>query len=739
MDTIQGKAICKRILFEKNGFVIALFVPSDADSDLPNSFSIKGNFHAEQNKEYVVHGELDSKTKYDNSYDAIRVARDINLNKEDSKSVQTFLETVTSETRAKAIMETLDSPIDALESKDVAKLCTVKGIGVATAEKLIERYLSHKDYSSAYIELSKYGLTAKAIKKICDNYGDPDKAVAIIEENPYNLTEVDGYGFTRADSVFLSIPENKPTDHRRVRAYIEYMFEKEEEQGNSWMEPRTFVESIREFIPDADLKYAVEFIQSSEDYVYINNGDDKRISTREAYEIEKGIGEELTRLMTAKWSMELGGYEKQVEAIEKVNGWEYSEEQRSAIDDMVNNNVYMLQGYAGTGKTTTINAFLSAIESKGYSYSQTALSGKASDNLTQVTGKQGYTIHSLLGFNHETGGFIHHKNIPLPANVVVLDELSMVNNRIFLSLLRAIRTGSKLVMIGDYGQLEAIGVGVMGGMIRSKKIPYTLLQKIHRQAQDSAIITHSISVRKGIKPKGLELKPENSGVYGVNKDLEYLIVDNSEEDKILNLTIAKFKQALDKFDIDDIQIICSTKKSGKVSTYDLNKLAQMVYNKDADAPFVELGFKDSRYKIKEGDKVINMRNNKNTLSPDGVSRPIYNGNTGIAKEIWQDEDGDHILIDFNGIGEVVVDGESIKNIELGYAITVHKSQGSTIKCVIFALPFHYLLNTKELAYTGMTRASKYQVILTTPRSFNRAIKTTSVSKKKTHLENLFNQ
>lgn len=740
MEMIKGKAVCERILFKKNNFVIALFKPLDEYADkMPESFSMKGDIYVSPREEYQIHGQLDKKTSYEDSYNAIRVAKDIDLNKEDRKSVQLFLETATSEKRAQAIMDTLEDPIDVLENKDILKLSTVKGIGNATAEKIIDRYFSHKDYSSAYIELSKYGLTAKAIKKICDNYGDPDKAIAIINENPYNLTEVDGYGFTRADSIFLNIPENKPTDKRRVRAYIEYMFEKEEDDGNSWMTPQDFVSNLKEFIPNADLHYAVDYIQNSDKYVYLSNGEDKRLATKRAYELEIKIVKELNRLMSRPTTMKLDNYDKSIELTEKQNGWKYSEEQRKAIDDMVDKNVYMLQGLAGSGKSTTINAFLNIVEAHGYSYSQCALAGKAADNLTKVTGKQGYTIHSLLGFDFEKNGFAYDRKDPLPANVVVLDELSMVNAQIFYSLIKAIRTGSKLIMIGDYGQLESIGVGVMGGLIASKRIPMTLLKKIHRQAQDSAIITHSVNVRSGQKPKDLELTAGSNEIYGVKEDLEYIVVGDDEEDKILNHSIAKFKEALNTYDISDIQIICSTKKTGRTSTYDLNRLAQMVFNPSEDVPFIELGYKDNRYKVKVGDKVINTKNNRNTLSPDGMVTPIYNGNTGVVTDIKIDEDGEHLLINFDGIGSVIVEGDAVKNIELGYAITVHKSQGSTIKCVIFALPFHYLLNTKELVYTGMTRASDYQVIITSPRSFKRAIKTTTVSKKRTHIKRIFEE
>lgn len=701
---------------------------------MPTKFSGKGNIFVKVGEEYKFQGELDTKTNYENSFNIISLTKDIDLSKASKSEIKTFLESATSESKAQLLVDGLDDPIKVLEEQDFSALTKIKGIGQATAEQLIDRYFAQKDFSEAYIALSKYGLTTNAIQKVCRHFGSPDKAIAVVRDNPYELTQVDGYGFSRADSIFLSDEKNTPVDNRRVEAYIEYMFEKLEEEGDSWMAPEDFIKKIKEFIPNADLEYAVKHVQSSSKYVYKNIDGDKMISTERLYSIEKQIAHHINRLKSAECDMDLTGWEEAVERIEKVNGWQYNDEQRQAIESMINENVFMLQGLAGSGKSTTVSAIISAVQSKSYMVGQTALSGKAADNLTKVTGMKGHTIHSLLGYSPEKNGFEFDEKEKLPHRIIVLDELSMVNTTIFLDLLKAIKTGSKLIMIGDYGQLEAIGVGVMGGLIRSKQIPMTLLKRIHRQSQESAIITHSISVRSGVKPKELKDTAGLNDIYGIKEDLEYLFVDNDSERDILKHSLVKFKEALNNFSIDDIQIICSTKKSGVVSTYELNEKAQMIYNPDKGQPSIELGFKEYRYELRVGDKVINVKNNRNTLAPDGAPKPIFNGNTGVIKEINSIENS--LIVEFDNIGEVVVEGESVKNIELGYAITTHKSQGSTIKCVIFALPFHYLLNTKELVYTGMTRASDYQVIITSPRSLRRSIKNTSVSKKRTHLERL---
>lgn len=728
LKNIKGRARCIRILFEKGDFTIALFQTLDSNEEMPPStFSMKGVMAVKLDREYQVEATLDEKTKYNESYNLVGIKGNYDLQSGKREDVFQFLTAITSGNRANALLDEINNIQEVLENQDIDALIKVKGIGVSTAEKLISGYFAEKDFSEAYIELAKYGLTQKAIRSVCVHFKSAEIAVKKVDENPYVLMKVSGFGFTKADTAFLNNPENKPSDKRRVIAYIEFMIENLENEGHTWIGAKQFVSKLREFIPDADLEFAIKYVKNSNNYIVEPFESSYRVTSKELYNLENDIALEISRIVDANCTMDLGDYERSIKLTEKSNGWEYNKEQREAIDGMVKNNVFMLQGFGGTGKTSAVTGFLNAVEASGYSYSQCALSGKAADNLSQVTGKQGYTIHSLLGAGQgENGDFSFNEKKQLPSNVVVLDELSMVNARIFLSLLKAIRSGSKLIMIGDFGQLEAIGVGVMGGMIRSKSTPMTLLKKINRQAQDSAIITHSISVRRGHVPEGLSLEPNTEKMYGEKKDLKYIFVNNKNEADIFDKTIAEFESAIKKYDISDVQILCSTKTSGSVSTYKLNQHAQEIYNpyKSGDKQ-IDLGYGDYAYSLREGDKVINMKNSKSTLSPEGNPRPIYNGNTGVVIKVTND----NIVVHFDGIGEVLIEGSAIENIQLGYAITVHKSQGSTIKCVILALPFHFLLNTRELAYTGITRASEYQVIVTSPRSFKRALEKTDVRQK----------
>ena len=338
----------------------------------------------------------------------------------------------------------------------------------------------------------------------------------------------------------------------------------------------------------------------------------------------------------------------------------------------------------------------------------------------------------MLQFGNEEGGFHYGLKEKLPTNTVLIDELSMVNLELFLAVLRAVPLGAKLIMLGDFGQLESIGVGVMASFIKSKKVPMMLLKKIHRQAEKSAIITHSIAYRNGKIPSEVDMKSiKEPQVHGEMEDLEYFFVEDEAE---IGVNVLKyFSSLLKTYDLQETQILCPTKSTGSVHCAYLNEKAQMIANpSDGSKIEIEVGYKGKEYILREGDKVINMKNTRDTKSPNGDDRPIYNGNTGIVKSIDVSEMA--ITVDFDGIGEVVVTTENLNNIELGYAITLHKAQGSTIKCVVMALPNHYLLNSKELLYTGITRASNYQVLVTTEKALRSAVKKSNATKKNVSLD-----
>ena len=306
----------------------------------------------------------------------------------------------------------------------------------------------------------------------------------------------------------------------------------------------------------------------------------------------------------------------------------------------------------------------------------------------------------------------------------------MVSNDIFLQLIEAMKDDAKLIMVGDLGQLPSIGVGPAKGIVNSNIVPSITLKNIHRQAKESAIITHSIAFRHGEKPEDFDFK---NRAYGAKEDLKYMFVHKDAEPKIEGLAIEVFKQKIEQYKVNDIAIITSTRKF----VYNLNVMAQRIANPPSPSKkeFVVNEAKNNEYTLRVGDKVMNVRNNYNTVNIHDELQPIFNGNTGVILDIVEDDKSMVAIIEFDGVDTVKVPLSKFGSpIELGYSMTVHKSQGDTIKEVIVALPYQYMLNTRELLYTAITRAADECFIITSPRTLKATYKKSSDQVQRSNLQ-----
>lgn len=707
----------------------------DGEMDTPYEFLdyviVKGDFTMQEGVNYVLTTEVEHNSKWGDQYKLLFLQRENPVEDMDKNQFKEFLGQLTK--HAEKICDKYDDPRKIFEEHDHDALCKVDGIGVATAEKLFILYDNERDYSQAYSEFGKYGFSPEFIRKVVNLEKSVEKAVEHLNENPYYFMRYGGIGFKLIDNKALA-QGMSVNDPRRVHAFIYDFFDELESEGTSWIYAEKLRNHLRKEVYKVDIKDAMDFISKSDDFVVFKRAQGSCIATKRLFNLEKQVGEELVRLLNSKCKFELKNAEKIIADIEKEQGWKYSEAQRQAIDLMLNQNVFLLQGLSGAGKSSTLNAVVKVFQENGIMVHTCALSGKAADNLTQITGKNGSTIHSLLGATIDSGGsiFNFNKYKKLPSQVVILDEVSMVNVGLFHALISAISNGAKLIMVGDNAQLDSIGVGVMNGIMDSKVVPTTILKEIHRQAKESAVVTHSLDYRKGEIPKDLEIKPGFKR-YGKKQDLGYMFVEDSETKDINKRTYSIFVQAFKKYDVKDIQVITPITSSGTVNCFVINNMCQAIANpaKEGD-PKVEVKIsKDKVYKLRVGDKVINTKNVRDTTDPTSQNViPIYNGNTGIIKSIEVDEKNGktknvRMVIDFDGIGEVLVENSAVRNIQLGYCITVHKSQGSTIPCVIVAMPYHYKLGSRELLYTALTRASSEAILVTTAKALRFATKSTS--------------
>jgi len=642
-----------------------------------------------------------------------------------------FLSKVLTDNQVQNLFETFSDPLQVILSRDIEKLCQVKGIGATTATKLIDKVYYAMDFSKAYIELDNYGLTNNMIEKLVGVYGSPEIVVQKIKENPYILaSEVEGIGFRKADDIALKngYTWNNP---KRLFCLSQYILKEYANSGHSYVLAYDFIDRVYEETEDLDEESLGEVIKSNDDFYVFNKDGDRYIALRKIYDLEKRVAEELLRLRDGNNNFDYNNWRDRVKQIEQEQGWEHTDEQLNAIEELLKNQVIVITGYGGTGKSSSVKAVREILNK--YYFAQTALSGRASSRMAEITGEEGYTIHRLLGYHPRTG-FAYNKDNQLEVDVVVVDEVSMIGGEIFLKLIEAIPTGSKLVLLGDEGQLESIGtMNILHDLINTDVIKSCRLTKIHRQAAKSGIIEASLKIRNG--EQFFDRNFEGQIILGELQDCELNIV--KDRAKLPMLIEDQFKHWLKKIDnINELQVIVPMKEKGDVSCLPLNIRLQKIFNPDdGKKKSIKITKNKTEFEIRVGDKVINRKNNYKTVNMGGQTTPIFNGNIGIVKEVY--EPMQTAIIDFYGIGEVMVNREAIQGIELGYAITTHSSQGSQFDVVIYAIDqSSYILLNREQAYTGVTRAKKYCIVNAENQSLRHAIKTSEVRNKQTFLKDI---
>jgi exodeoxyribonuclease V alpha subunit len=734
---IKGTMRVSAIKYNQNNFGILIVTPlsmvEDSKYSLPTydkggkTITIKGNCPTvERGGKYSFSAKEVADDKWGMQYQIIFINEDVNLESEDDK--RRFLSQIVTPSQLETLY-TLPDAFKTIKDEDVHTLSKLKGIGVTTAMRIINKYKSTIDYSSAYVKLSDLKLSDNMIKKLSNHYGSPDILVEKFEENPYVLCEdVNGIGFKKADEYALrgGMEKNSP---KRIKAFIKHYLEEEAQQGNSWLGINQVADNALIALGDMDKKIIGKALMDMPELWFPENK--RRVGLLKYYKLESNIAKELDRLLNTENVFEYKEWREAITKLEANMGFEYTDEQKDGAYKALNENVCAVTGLGGTGKTTVTKALMEVL--KCYSIGQCALSGKASQRMAEVTGYDASTIHRMLGTDPETRGFMYHKNNKLPYDIIILDEASMVGGELFYDLIQAIPTGAKFIILGDAGQLSSIGAcNVFHDILTSSIIPCAKLTQIHRQAQKSAIITESIKIRK--MEQLFNSKFEGKKILGELQDLELDIYQDSAESakKLLMQFIEKLPTVKS---ILDIQVLVSMKERGDICTFRINNAIQKYYNPDGNNPIEISLSKELKYKLSEGDKVINIQNNYNAVNLTGEVTPIFNGNIGIIEKINMTDD--LMVVRFEGIGRVLIKKDNYNTIQLGYAISFHKSQGSQWHTVIVAVDYSaYMLLCCELLYTGITRAQKYCVLV----GENKAIRyATSVSKtpvKQTHLSSM---
>lgn len=726
----------------------------NCDEDL-YSVKLKGNTCTlEYGTTYKVFCKLaESHETYGDTYELVYISKCIDISSKDKQ--REFLKNVLNENLVDKLFDEYDDVIKLLEERDVKSLMKIKGIGNQVALKMIDEYEESKDYSAIYMELGQLGLTHTFIKKLVDFYHSPDTVIDIVRNNPYDLVRVDGVGFKKADEVACKVGIGQ-YDIRRIKGFLLHHLNDQGEAGKSYLNYQELMKALYDtlgFVPEEVVNATAKSMIDNEDVVVLDNG--SKIALKRFYDLEKNIMSELLRLQIGRIkviesdfeefeselhkdyipkSFNIGNWETIIQRVEENQGFSFTDEQKSAIKLSLDNHVMALTGLAGAGKTSTANGICSLYDN--YNILACALSGKASVRITEATGLPASTIHRALGY--QNGTFLFNKENKLAVDIVLIDEATMINGTLFLSLLEAIPTGAKVIIMGDVQQLTPIGnCQVFADILDSNVLPVVKLTKPHRQALMSGIIPTSIKVANQEQIFGNSF--EGNEILGELKDMELDITSSKESmsDTILN----HFQTEMSKYsDIMEVQVCVPMRLKGELSCYNLNTKIQNIYNpKFNDSKEIEILLEKKnedtkKYLIRVGDKVLNTKNNYKCVNVDGETTPVFNGNIGIVKEIADDG---YCTIDFVGIGEVLFSKSDSKNLELAYACTVHKMQGSGFTSTIVGMDTgSYIMNNSELLYTAITRAKKYCVLVGNNYAISKAIQTKEVKTKQTFLRDM---
>lgn len=693
-----------KIMFPKNKLVesgeFAIFageVVAHKEGDMPilnktyKTVSLKGNVPCiKVGGIYTIKFDNPQTNEYGTTYTVTSIIKEIDPN--NKKELQDYLKLMCGPQIAKELL-LLKNPYELLLQRNDNELLKVKGIGKAKLEAIYKKIDSFADNSFAYVKLEPLGLTRKQIKNICFYTNGPASAVDVCMNNPYSLiNKVKGIGFKLADEIAMKCGID-PFNPIRIKSALNYILTTEGEQGKSFLYAAQLLDEIKKIINIEFYlldKYVRQMISEGELCV---SEDGMKVALPYYVNLEKEIAKEVRRIMDAGSKIKIpSNWRSVVDKIEQRQGWCHTEEQMQGIQMSLENNLLIVSGKAGSGKSTITNAMVEILND--YDVALCCLSAKAAQRLKEVTGMNASTIHRLLGIGSS-------EENEILADIIIIDEASMISGTIFLKLLKAIKDGAKVIILGDDGQLTAIGnCAIFADLMVSKSVPHIKLTKIHRQAEKSAIITKSIDIRNQVPICKRGFKGHM--IMGELQDLELFVLDS---ELLLDQTKKEFmKQLNETGDVLEVQIITAVRSRGSLCMDLINKEIQSLVN-----PKKGISFKGRNdVEIFEGDKVINLKNNYNTKNPVGMPKPVWNGSIGIVEKITKEG----AIINFCNTGRVLIESKDYSVINLAYAITTHSSQGSQWEKVIgaFDIGAYKLLNV-ELLYTSITRAAKHCTII----------------------------
>ena len=618
---------------------------------------------------------------------------------------------------AKKIIDTFGEDAINVFKLEPAKLAQIKGITKEKAYEMSQSFIENWEVWQIVGFLDKFGVGPQSAETIYKKLGP--NSIEEIQSNPYILVDlINKVNFNQIDKMALDIGMEY-NNEKRIRSGIKHALTLATYNGHCAVIYDNLIKFVNELlgVREEEIEDVLINMKAKEELVIEDRENEEWVYLSSYYMAEKNVAEKLIKLDQYKNIKKIEKFKKELELFEKKSNIELSEKQKEAIKEINDHNICVITGGPGTGKTTIIKTIIELFKHNGMKPVLCAPTGRAAKRMTEATGEEAKTLHRLLEIGSIVSEDTQNVNTnlsvaPIDADIIIVDEMSMVDIFLMNYLCKAIYNGTKLVLVGDTDQLPSVGPGnVLKDIIQSEKITTIVLNKIFRQAAQSKIIINSHRVNDG---ESFITKEEINEIN--DKYLEdFFYIDETNKTKILNQVLSLSGERLKKYGdydfLQNIQVITPTKK-GELGTKELNQLLQATVNPISETK-KERKFGDSIFR--EGDRVMQIKNNyemywerKKPLLETGSG--VFNGEFGTIQKINEHEKQIQIKFDDEKIAWYAFN--ELEQIEHAYAITVHKAQGSEFDVVIMVIgPSAPMLLTRNLLYTGMTRAKKLLIMI----------------------------
>jgi len=605
--------------------------------------------------------------------------------------------------------------LDTIE-KTPERLSEVDGIGPKRIAMITKAWAEQKEIKEIMIFLQGHGVSSAYSAKIYKQYRE--RSIEVVKENPYRLAhDIHGIGFITADKIAQNIGID-PNSLIRAKAGVIYVLNELTEEGHVYYPERDLVRKANEILKvdqDVITKAISELSNEREIFIEdINNGDGlKAVYLAPFYIAETGIALRLRKLKESSSNIRPINPEKAIEWVQQKLKIELAQKQKEAVILSASSKVLIITGGPGTGKTTIITAVLRIFQQLKLRIFLAAPTGRAAKRMYEATGCEAKTIHRLLEYSPQKGGFKKDQDDPLEADLVIIDETSMVDTLLMYHLLKAIPSHAHLILVGDVDQLPSVGPGnVLRDIIESGIFTVVRLTEIFRQAQESMIVVNAHKVNNGEFPILKEIdRKDTTDFYFIQEEDPEKILEN-----VITLCADRISQRFGFHRVRDIQVLTPMHK-GIIGVSNLNIELQKSLNPN------QQGIAHGSRMFRLGDKVMQTVNN--------YDKEVFNGDIGWVSKI--DQEDKEITIDFDS-RPITYEYSDLDEVVLAYAISVHKSQGSEYPVVIMPVTTqHYLLLQRNLIYTGITRAKKLVVLIGTKKALAIAIKNNKPQLRYTYL------